>query len=64
MRFHFEALVVRSQTLGVVMFFHIDDFFGPDDDINGHVVVAPVFQDHQTPVNAAENQRSVKVRIE
>src|SRR5437899_4447214 len=60
---HFEAGVMRAETLGVVVLLDVDDLFRGGDGVNGHVVVAAVFQNDQAAVNFAENEIEREIAV-
>jgi len=50
-----EAGILRAKALGVVLFFYVDEFFRGGDGADGHVVVAALFEDHETAESFIEN---------
>src|SRR5713101_1950284 len=60
---HFEAGVMRAKTLGAVVLLDVDDLFRGGDGVDGHVVVAAVFQNDQAAVNFAENEIEREIAV-
>ena len=48
---HFKTLELRAQSILIIEALHIDVFLRTGDDIDRDVVVAPVLEHHQPPVN-------------
>src|ERR1035438_6795046 len=63
-RLHFEALVVGSEALHVVLLLYIHDFLGRCNRIDRQVVVTAIPENHQASVDLAQKQveREVAVR--
>src|SRR6266478_5913221 len=47
---------MRAEAFGVVVFLDVDDFFGGDDGVDGHVVIAAVLEDDEAAVDLPENE--------
>src|SRR4029077_4558235 len=62
-RLYFETLEDGAKSLGAVVLLDVDDFFSGGDGFDGHIIVAAVFQNHQAPVNAVEDQVESQVAI-
>src|SRR5260221_3915867 len=53
---HLKAGIAGPEALGVVMLFHVNDFFRGDDRIDGHVVVAAILKDDETSIDFIEDE--------
>ena len=58
-----KLLIDGTKPLDAVVFLDVDDFFGGGDGIDGHVVVAAIFEDDETAVNAIEEQVQGQVAV-
>ena len=54
---------MRAKTLGAVVLLDVDDLFRGGDGVDGHVVVAAVFQNDQAAVNFAENEIEREIAV-
>src|SRR5271169_4771639 len=62
-RLHLEALVMRTQTVNVVVLSDVHDLLRGSHYFDGHVVVSAILQDHQSPVDLAEQQIERKIAV-
>src|SRR5579872_223595 len=58
-----EALVVRPQSFGVVVFFYIYDFFRGGHSVDRYVIVSAVLEDNKSTVDLVKNQVESKIAV-
>ena len=54
-RLHLEAVVIWPIPFNIVVFVYIHDFLSTCYHPDRHIVVSPVFQNYETPVDSFEN---------
>src|SRR5215467_68996 len=60
---HLEASILRTQSLGVVLFLDVDEFLGGGDGFQRNVVVVAVLEHHQTTADIFEQKVQREIAI-